>query len=221
MDNTELDLIIQTLEVSTRHTPGVIIIHDINDFRIIYMSELGLKQLNTTLKEVQSLTAEEYFNKYFNPADTADYVPKIKKLLETNSDESITYFQQVKISENSEWIWHISSTKILLRNKENHPIYCITISFPVEPSKSFTSKINRLLEENNFLKSNYHKFSKLTKAECNILKLFAKGKNAQEIADMLFVSIHTVETHRKNLRKKLETTSNYELWHYANAFDLI
>lgn len=213
--------LLNTLDKIEKSIPGVIIIHDIKKFNIIYMSSRGLKELNLNLEELCSLSGEEYHQKYFNPADVEDYLPKIKQLLANNSDESITFFQQVRTAKNMDWIWHISSMKILMRDKLNQPLLSITVSFPVDPSLSFTSKINRLLEENNFLKSNYHKFSKLTKAELNILKLYAKGKNIQEIANMLFVSTHTVETHRKNLKKKLETSSNYELWQYANAFDLI
>ena len=42
----------------------------------------------------------------------------------------------------------------------------------------------------------------LTPREQEILKLIAIGKTSQEIANILFISIFTVNTHRQNLLKK-------------------
>jgi DNA-binding CsgD family transcriptional regulator len=50
-----------------------------------------------------------------------------------------------------------------------------------------------------------------TKRELTILKLVAIGKNSQEIADLLFISRLTVDTHRKNILKKAECKSTNEL----------
>ena len=43
----------------------------------------------------------------------------------------------------------------------------------------------------------------LTRRETEILKLIANEKSNQEIADQLFISLRTVETHRLNLNQKL------------------
>ncbi|HBF87739.1 MAG TPA: hypothetical protein DDX39_03770 [Bacteroidales bacterium] len=45
--------------------------------------------------------------------------------------------------------------------------------------------------------------SDLSEREKTIVKLVALGKTANEIADVLFLSSHTVITHRKNISKKL------------------
>ena len=44
----------------------------------------------------------------------------------------------------------------------------------------------------------------LTKREKEILKMIAEGLSSQEIADKLFISLRTVETHRLNLNQKLD-----------------
>lgn len=43
----------------------------------------------------------------------------------------------------------------------------------------------------------------LTERELNVLKLVASGKTNKEIAEELFLSPHTVITHRKNITRKL------------------
>ena len=45
--------------------------------------------------------------------------------------------------------------------------------------------------------------SLLTERETEIVKLIASGKSSKQIAEDLFVSIHTINTHRKNISKKI------------------
>lgn len=44
----------------------------------------------------------------------------------------------------------------------------------------------------------------LSDRELDVLKLIAKGCSNQEIADQLYISIHTVKTHSSNLYSKLD-----------------
>lgn len=52
---------------------------------------------------------------------------------------------------------------------------------------------------------------KLSKRELEILKLIARGSSNREVADKLYLSVYTVETHRKHLHRKLEVSSVAEL----------
>lgn len=55
----------------------------------------------------------------------------------------------------------------------------------------------------------------LSEREKEVLKLVVKGKSAQEMADEMFLSIHTVYTHRKNILKKLSCKNATELLNFA------
>lgn len=55
----------------------------------------------------------------------------------------------------------------------------------------------------------------LTPREVEIVKLIAAGYSSKEIADELYISVRTVETHRRNLMQKLHTKSAISLVHYA------
>ena len=55
----------------------------------------------------------------------------------------------------------------------------------------------------------------LTRREQEILALVAKGHSNKEIADMLHLSVKTVETHRSNLIGKLQLRTRAELVEYA------
>jgi two-component system response regulator NreC len=58
-------------------------------------------------------------------------------------------------------------------------------------------------------------YSILTARERQVLQLMAEGKNTNQIADSLFVSVKTVEAHRKQLMNKLDIHSVAELTKYA------
>lgn len=61
----------------------------------------------------------------------------------------------------------------------------------------------------------------LTTRETEILKLIAHGHSTVAIADTLFLSPHTVQTHRKSIIKKLNIKSPTEFVIYAMDFGLL
>jgi DNA-binding NarL/FixJ family response regulator len=58
-------------------------------------------------------------------------------------------------------------------------------------------------------------FDTLTERECEILQLLAEGHTSRDIAEMLVISIKTVETHRGNLMRKLGIDNLADLTKYA------
>jgi DNA-binding NarL/FixJ family response regulator len=52
---------------------------------------------------------------------------------------------------------------------------------------------------------------KLSEREREVLQLLAEGKSTKEIADMLFVSVKTIETHRQQIMNKLDIHNIAEL----------
>ncbi|MCQ4207429.1 response regulator [Streptomyces longispororuber] len=61
----------------------------------------------------------------------------------------------------------------------------------------------------------------ITEREEEILKLVAEGHTSQQIADLLFISVKTVERHRANLLQKLGLKDRLELTRYAIRVGLI
>ena len=57
--------------------------------------------------------------------------------------------------------------------------------------------------------------------EIEIISLIAKGKTSKEIANELFLSEYTIETHRKNCMRKLEVNSIITLLNTAKELGYI
>ncbi len=63
--------------------------------------------------------------------------------------------------------------------------------------------------------------SLLTRREEEIVKLIATGLGTKRIADELCLSTHTVNTHRKNIYRKLDVHSPVELVRYAMDLGIV
>ncbi len=61
----------------------------------------------------------------------------------------------------------------------------------------------------------------ISKRELEIIQLMARGQNSPQIAECLFLSYHTVENHKRNLRKKTGTKTSAELIDYVWRNNLI
>jgi DNA-binding NarL/FixJ family response regulator len=94
--------------------------------------------------------------------------------------------------------------------------------------KFFNEAITSLVFEDFYLKKKNSpapaKFSmatELSKRELEVLALLAAGKSTKKIADELFISVKTVETHRGNILDKLGLSNIAELVKYAIKNKLI
>lgn len=61
----------------------------------------------------------------------------------------------------------------------------------------------------------------LTPRELDVLRLLARGNTNRQVADLLGISVRTVENHRANLMGKLGLVSRVELVDYAEENDLL
>ncbi len=91
----------------------------------------------------------------------------------------------------------------------------------------FSPEITALVFQDFFLKETVgkglpsRKKTILSKREEEVLILIANGKSLKEIADILFISIKTVETHKLHIHDKLGLTNTAQLVKYAIENSLI
>ena len=77
------------------------------------------------------------------------------------------------------------------------------------------SERGRRKSGNGELRDDFQKRLLLSKREKEILNLISKGFTSQHIAEELFISRYTVETHRKNILRKLNFNTSTELVKFA------
>jgi len=60
----------------------------------------------------------------------------------------------------------------------------------------------------------------LSKRETQILKLISKGLISKQIADQLYISVNTVNTHRQRIIEKLNVSNTFEAIQFAHSIGL-
>ncbi len=64
-------------------------------------------------------------------------------------------------------------------------------------------------------------YDRLTAREREVLKLIAEGRTSREVADILFISLKTVQGHRAKIMEKLDIHNRTELIKYAMRKGLV
>jgi DNA-binding NarL/FixJ family response regulator len=92
------------------------------------------------------------------------------------------------------------------------------IRFSMEGQRFYCSSVLETLKLPGLGKSEI--VNTLSRREKEVLKLVLEGKTSGQIAEELFVSVHTVNSHRKNILKKFQLKSPAELLIYAIEHDV-
>jgi two-component system invasion response regulator UvrY len=82
--------------------------------------------------------------------------------------------------------------------------------------KYICSEIQRNITNQLLMGEEDNKISKLTEREIEIIKMIKNGSTNKEIAEALFLSPRTVETHRARILKKLGLKNSLSLVKYIN-----
>ncbi len=75
--------------------------------------------------------------------------------------------------------------------------------------------------EGSMFKESFSNVIKLTMREKEIVQLIVKGHTTALIAKELFLSVNTIETHRRNIYRKLDVKNLPELVNFAHSYDLM
>jgi two-component system invasion response regulator UvrY len=82
--------------------------------------------------------------------------------------------------------------------------------------KYICAEIQRNITNQVLMDDDENKLSRLTEREIEIIKLIKNGSTNKEIAEKLFLSPRTVETHRARILKKLDLKNSLSLVKYIN-----
>ncbi|RAJ24635.1 response regulator transcription factor [Pedobacter cryoconitis] len=190
--------------------------------------ELGFDE-NDTSKEINSIWEEDIFNK-IHPDDLVE-----KHLLEL---QFFNLLKNLPINERSDY--QVKS-KIRMRNKtgnfitaEHRMFYvCSTLNGSLwlalclynlsdEAMAGTTTGVIFNSATGITFKPDQQTYTKiLSVREKEILKLIRKGKMSKELADLLSISVNTVNRHRQNILEKLRVSNSLEACRIAERMNLI
>lgn len=205
--------------------PASVMLHELEGTQPIgcsYMNDWGCENLGTSADEINEM-GETYYERYFVKEESASIFHGMSKYLNQGDfDKQYNFFQRVKLYRKNSYTWFYTICKLVsIKSDIGMDNKAILLSSPVSGMDQVMSRVTKVLEQDSYIQKKYRKFSELSQREKQIISLLANGKSTKKIAEELYISSHTVSTHRKNIIRKIECNSFAELIRFAIAFDLI
>ena len=79
---------------------------------------------------------------------------------------SVSFFQQVRTGTRQSFEWYLSASRIVTRDLAGHPLLVLTVAQRLDPASHINHKVQRLLDENAFLRTHCGCFATPASARC-------------------------------------------------------
>ena len=185
------------------------------------MNRSGCNILNHSAEELAEL-GTEYFQRFFVPEEMNVFVPIYLTMQQQQQPDCIYNFaHRVKNMQDSSYKWYFASAKLMYTPGCAIASKMLLIVNEVNSAGNIAKKINKVLDETEWMKKHFNQFCRLTKREKEIITLVVSGKSSNAIADALCISKLTVNTHRRNIAEKLQLKTFSGLYRFASAYGLV
>lgn len=204
-----LDLVSSTLN-------AVVHLNRPDDLGITYVNRKYLENHEINLEYLQEYGAE-FLNQIISPQTVKRVFPLIFNYLSDGDfTRNLNVIQEYKIRSGSAYSNHFSSINF---NGEINQFVCV--DFSLDELESGCKKFKKIIDVSREKENKYPLYKSLTKREIEVLKLVANGYSNRLIGEFLYISSHTVRTHRNNIYRKLGLKNIRDAIYFAELFDLI
>ena len=154
--------------------------------------------------------------------DIANCMAKISK--KTDIKRTFTQFNYRFKTKGGNYINLLEHLYVLETDQEGKPALFLGNIITLENTKVLPLRLTmKIMSENDLMKTIFSTiynsketvFANVTPREMDIMRNLALGKTSKQIGKELFISSHTVDTHRRSLLKKLNCNSVVELTRLA------
>jgi DNA-binding CsgD family transcriptional regulator len=208
-------------------------IFDIYQKKYVFVQSKLLSLLGIELEEMMKL-GPQHFYKIMHPDDVpflikthfqfTDFIMKLG--IEEKKDYKLIYDFRLKDIK-GKYTWFVNQMLPLELDK-NGNVWLMLITYDLLPPRNESQTASRKVV--NMRTSQIHFFAedsrgdkknKLTKREVEILGLLAKGMASKKIADELYLSVNTVNNHRRNILEKTKSENTAMAIQYGIGLGLL
>lgn len=182
----------------------------------LFLCDQGEFYFNTPAEIFRQVSLKKFLEKNIHPSCHKEIFLLLKSLRDQKNDSLELRKILLRPNTKGEFSLHVVCLKFLFPDNSTIVIQAI----PIKSEDQFQRKLNRLQDECNFRQKSMVKFNLLSPREKRVLIEASLGESSREIAESLFISINTVETHKKNIQKKIGMKKR-DFILFALSFDLI
>lgn len=197
--------------------PCTVVLSRSKAIEIEYTNRRHMELTGYSLEEIRA-ECPQYLNDIIHPTSLKNiqqFLPEF--YANQQSNQTMSFVQYVQVDGKADYTPLITFTKSPRKADD----LVVRLVLRMQEFQKFSPEMEQVVRMDQFKLKHFKLFQQLTEREVEILKLLANGFNNPAIADLLFISRQTVETHRKNLKRKLDLNSFRDLMKYAFAFDLV
>lgn len=203
------------------YIPGGVMVQDLKIMTNTYMNQYGCDYLRQSKESLLAL-GPRFFDLFFPPEEMLIIKPEMRKfIMEGNADKVHSFFQRIRPDDETDYEWFHTTSRRYPGSELDSSLKIFHVAVKADMLSYIGRKLNDLVDVDIYVTKNYQLFATLSVREKQIIRLIAEGETSTRIADRLFLSIHTVNNHRKNILHKLGVTSISQLIRFATAFGII
>lgn len=185
-----------------------------DEYKIVGHAALGKELIPLLLKVTPDILLLD-----LNLPDT-DGLVLLKEIRKTNKQIKIIILTMYHDSFLIEKAREEGANAYVLKNSSNNELMAALDG--LDRNKFFVPRAIQLdMDRKKIYRDQFAQKMKLTNREIEIIKSLALGHTSQDIADQLSLSLHTIETHRKNIFRKLEISGIANLIRFAHDNHII
>lgn len=214
---TENSILPYSIRALGAQFPALMTMQECKTMSNVYINEFGCRFLKHSSSQLLEM-GQKYYSRFFPPEEMEFIKMRLQKLIKKNrADKTISFFQRIRPSEAIGYSWFLTTSQLSL-SFPRQEMLLLHISLPVDKCGYMGKNLDALVEENLFLNKNHLLFECLSKREKEVMELISKGNSSQKISDILCISIHTVNNHRKNIINKIGKKNLFTFLKFNSAF---
>jgi DNA-binding CsgD family transcriptional regulator len=196
------------LEKVVNEVPANIYVSDLEK-GVVWCNNTNEVTLGYKLEEIKAMGGWEYFNQIVHPEDQNIPEDSLRHYKSFSGEEFGGIFR-ARHKDATEYRWYLGWAKAFRQNEQGEvrELICVDVDMSARMNTEF--QLEAALKENLKLK-NKLLIKGLRKREVEVLTLISQGLQTKTIANLLSISILTVQTHRRNIQVKLGTNNIAEM----------
>lgn len=200
----ELKERISFLEEILNNINATLYVNDLLKPESVWGNKMAAETFGATIEEINE-GGFSWHEEHYHPNDFEVIANSIKSLRD-DSIEKYNGIYRARKTREDRWHTHYSSGKIFRKNEKGENWLVLVVSIDVTDQIDNRDQLEAILKENLYL-CNKLKINELSKREKEILGMIGQGMTVKAIAEELKISPHTVDTHRKNMSRKLRVNN--------------